>query len=37
MPQAHYLGLTLPMPISSFIEETGHWEYGTIDWDGSSR
>ncbi|MBD9374569.1 1,2-phenylacetyl-CoA epoxidase subunit A [Rhizobium sp. ARZ01] len=33
VPQAQYLGLTLPDPDLKFNEETGHWEYGTIDWD----
>ena len=33
VPQAHYLGLTLPDPDLAFNEATGHWEYGTIDWD----
>lgn len=33
VPQAHYLGLTLPDADLKFNEETGHWEYGTIDWD----
>lgn len=33
VPQAQYLGLTLPDPDLKFNEETGHWEYGTINWD----
>lgn len=33
VPQAHYLGLTLPDPDLTFNEATGHWAYGTIDWD----
>ncbi|PTM96228.1 1,2-phenylacetyl-CoA epoxidase subunit PaaA [Mycoplana dimorpha] len=33
VPQAHYLGLTLPDPDLKFNEQTGHWEYGAIDWD----
>ncbi|HUH48825.1 MAG TPA: 1,2-phenylacetyl-CoA epoxidase subunit PaaA [Mycoplana sp.] len=33
VPQAQYLGLTLPDPDLKFNEQTGHWEYGTIDWD----
>lgn len=32
VPQAHYLGLTVPDPDLRFNEETGHWEYGEIDW-----
>lgn len=33
VPQAQYLGLTLPDPDLKFNEQTGHWEYGAIDWD----
>lgn len=33
VPQAHYLGLTLPDPDLTFNEETGHWSYGAINWD----
>ncbi|MBI5129060.1 MAG: 1,2-phenylacetyl-CoA epoxidase subunit A [Rhodopseudomonas palustris] len=33
VPQAHYLGLTLPDPDLKKNEATGHWDYGTIDWD----
>jgi ring-1,2-phenylacetyl-CoA epoxidase subunit PaaA len=33
VPQAHYLGLTIPDPDLSFDEETGHWSVGPIDWD----
>lgn len=33
VPQAHYLGLTLPDPELKFNEATGHWEHGPIDWD----
>ncbi|MDI7924350.1 1,2-phenylacetyl-CoA epoxidase subunit PaaA [Ferirhizobium litorale] len=33
VPQAQYLGLTLPDPDLKFNEETGHWEYGVIDWE----
>ncbi|OZA01358.1 MAG: 1,2-phenylacetyl-CoA epoxidase subunit A [Rhizobiales bacterium 17-65-6] len=33
VPQAHYLGLTLPDAELRFNEATGHWEYGAIDWD----
>jgi len=33
VPQAHYLGLTIPDPDLSFDEETGHWNIGPIDWD----
>ncbi|WP_067341681.1 1,2-phenylacetyl-CoA epoxidase subunit PaaA [Stappia indica] len=37
VPQAHYLGLTPPDPDLKFNEETGHWEYGEIDWEEFSR
>lgn len=33
VPQAHYLGLTLPDPDLKLNDETGHWEYGAIDWE----
>jgi ring-1,2-phenylacetyl-CoA epoxidase subunit PaaA len=33
VPQAHYLGLTLPDPELHFDELTGHWVFGAIDWD----
>ncbi len=33
VPQALYLGLTLPDRDLTFNEETGHWNYGPIDWD----
>lgn len=32
VPQAHYLGLTVPDPDLKFNEATGHWEFGEIDW-----
>lgn len=32
VPQAQYLGRTLPDPDLKFNEETGHWQYGAIDW-----
>jgi ring-1,2-phenylacetyl-CoA epoxidase subunit PaaA len=31
--QTHYLGLTLPDPDLKRDEQTGHWSYGTIDWE----
>ena len=37
VPQAHYLGLTLPDPDLKFNEDTGHWEYGEIDWAEFAR
>jgi ring-1,2-phenylacetyl-CoA epoxidase subunit PaaA len=33
VPQAHYLGLTVPDPALRFNEATKHWETGPIDWD----
>jgi ring-1,2-phenylacetyl-CoA epoxidase subunit PaaA len=33
VPQAQYLGLSLPDPDLKFNEETGHWDYGVIDWE----
>ena len=33
VPQAHYLGLTVPDPALKWNDETGHWEHGPIDWD----
>ncbi len=33
VPQAHYLGLTVPDPDLAWNDETGHWEHGPIDWD----
>ena len=32
VPQAHFLGLTLPDPALRFNETTRHWEFGEIDW-----
>jgi ring-1,2-phenylacetyl-CoA epoxidase subunit PaaA len=33
VPQARYLGLTVPDPELTFDEATGHWRHGPIDWD----
>jgi ring-1,2-phenylacetyl-CoA epoxidase subunit PaaA len=33
VPQAEALGLTLPDPELRLDEETGHWRFGTPDWD----
>ncbi len=33
VPQAKAVGLTLPDPDLKFNEETGHWEFGEINWD----
>jgi ring-1,2-phenylacetyl-CoA epoxidase subunit PaaA len=32
VPQAHFLGLTIPDPELRRDEETGHWRFGAIDW-----
>ncbi len=32
VPQAHFLGLTVPDPALRFNDATGHWEFGEIDW-----
>ena len=32
VPQAEYLGLTLPDPDLKWNESTGHYEFGEIDW-----
>ncbi|WP_029057317.1 1,2-phenylacetyl-CoA epoxidase subunit PaaA [Stappia stellulata] len=37
VPQAHYLGLTIPDDKLAFNEESGHWEFGEIDWDEFMR
>jgi ring-1,2-phenylacetyl-CoA epoxidase subunit PaaA len=33
VPQAHFLGLTLPDADLKWNEATGHWNYGVIDWN----
>ncbi|MDQ3782852.1 MAG: 1,2-phenylacetyl-CoA epoxidase subunit A [Actinomycetota bacterium] len=33
VPQADYLGLTVPDPELRLEEETGHYRFGEIDWD----
>jgi ring-1,2-phenylacetyl-CoA epoxidase subunit PaaA len=33
VPQAHYLGLTIPDPGMTKDPETGQWRYSAIDWD----
>ncbi|RZJ30927.1 MAG: 1,2-phenylacetyl-CoA epoxidase subunit A [Flavobacterium sp.] len=33
VPQADLLGLTIPDPDLKFNEETGHYDYGDMDWD----
>ncbi|MBA5779394.1 1,2-phenylacetyl-CoA epoxidase subunit A [Stappia sp. F7233] len=37
VPQAHFLGLTIPDEDLKLNEETGHWEYGEIDWSEFAR
>src|SRR4030088_3129499 len=32
VPQAHYLGLTIPDPALKLDEASGHWTFGEIDW-----
>jgi ring-1,2-phenylacetyl-CoA epoxidase subunit PaaA len=33
VPQADYLGLTIPDPDLRFNAASGHYEFGAIDWD----
>ncbi|MBM1633025.1 1,2-phenylacetyl-CoA epoxidase subunit A [Sulfitobacter mediterraneus] len=33
VPQAHYLGLTVPDDDLKFNEETGHWDFSQPDWN----
>ena len=37
VPQAHYLGLTIPDPALKFDEASKHWNIGPIDWAEFSR
>ena len=32
VPQAEFLGLTIPDPELKWNEATGHYDWGTIDW-----
>ncbi len=32
VPQGHHLGLTFPDPALNWNAQTGHWEFGEIDW-----
>ena len=32
VPQAEVLGVTFPDPDLKWNEQTGHWDYGTLDW-----
>jgi ring-1,2-phenylacetyl-CoA epoxidase subunit PaaA len=36
-PQAEFLGLTIPDPELRWNEETGHYDFGTPDWDEFMR
>jgi ring-1,2-phenylacetyl-CoA epoxidase subunit PaaA len=33
VPQADFLGLTIPDPALKFNQETGHYEHGSINWE----
>jgi ring-1,2-phenylacetyl-CoA epoxidase subunit PaaA len=33
VPQAQYLGLTVPDPDLRWNEDRGHYDFGAIDWD----
>jgi ring-1,2-phenylacetyl-CoA epoxidase subunit PaaA len=37
VPQAEVLGVTFPDPDLKWNEETGHWDYGQLDWDEFKR
>jgi len=37
VPQAHYLGLSIPDPRLEFDAARGHWRFGEIDWDEFKR
>ncbi len=37
VPQAEYLGLTIPDPDLRWNEERGHYDFGEIDWDEFRR
>jgi ring-1,2-phenylacetyl-CoA epoxidase subunit PaaA len=37
VPQAEVLGVTFPDPDLKWNEQTGHWEYGALDWDEFKR
>lgn len=37
VPQAHFLGLTIPDKDLRFNEATQHWEFGAIDWSEFKR
>jgi ring-1,2-phenylacetyl-CoA epoxidase subunit PaaA len=37
VPQAEFLGVTLPDPELSYVPATGHYQFGAIDWDEFKR
>jgi len=37
VPQARYLGISIPDPDLRFNEATGHYDFGAIDWDEFQR
>src|SRR5690606_24114263 len=37
VPQAEYLGLTIPDPDLKWNEERGHYDFGEIDWEEFQR
>ncbi len=37
VPQGQFLGLTFPDPELRLDEASGHWQFGTIDWDEFRR
>jgi len=37
VPQAQYLGLTIPDAELRFDEASGHWRHGAVDWDEFAR
>jgi ring-1,2-phenylacetyl-CoA epoxidase subunit PaaA len=37
VPQAEFLGVTLPDPDLTLDPETGHYRFGAIDWDEFKR
>ncbi|MEZ5418059.1 MAG: 1,2-phenylacetyl-CoA epoxidase subunit PaaA [Vicinamibacterales bacterium] len=37
VPQAHFLGLTIPDPALRYDEAAGHWTFGEIDWNEFKR
>jgi ring-1,2-phenylacetyl-CoA epoxidase subunit PaaA len=33
VPQADYLGISMPDPLLKWNEERGHYDFGPIDWE----